>query len=317
MAGRLETVLETVRKTGTVDEASRREIQRVVYDDGSVSLAEAEALFAINDAADTDACPEWPWVFIGAITDILVRQSIPRDRIDGGEAVWLLRHIQKDGVVREGTELELLLNILKYAESAPSSLEHLALATVEGHIEKNGFVTAEDVERLRQILYACGSSGGVGICRMEAEALFRIAEATQGAVNDDSFKDLFVGALANHLMMSEIPPRLSDEEALRREYWLHERGDIASGWARAFRNPIKTFLDARRDDTKESAPVTWLDEERLSVAERVSGTESRWLVDRIARDGVRSELEQALLDFLAEESPYIHATLRQAIERAA
>ena len=314
MAGRLESVLEAVRKTGTLDEAARREIQRTVYEDRRVTLAEAEALFDINDAIDSGACPEWPWVFIGAITDILVRQSIPRDRIDGGEAVWLLRRIQADGVVKPDTELELLLNILKHAESAPDSLETLALATIEGQIRKNGFVTAEDVERLRQVLHACGSSGGVGICRMEAEALYRIADATEGAMNDDSFGDLFVGALANHLMMAELPARAHDVEALRREYWLHERGTITSGWARALCNPAKALRDTGSD---AGAAVRWLDTQRLSEAERITGPESRWLIDRIARDGIRSSHEQALLDFLAEESPSIHATLRQAMERAA
>ena len=320
MPNRFEALLETVTKTGVLSESERREIQRTVYDDGKVTLEEADTLFAINDRISREACPEWPWVFIGAVTDLLVRQSFPTNHIDAAESVWLIQRISSDGLVKTDTELELLLNILKYAQSAPDQLEKFALDQVKAHVLSNGFVTAEDVERLRQVLYACGSSGGVGITQMEAECLFDIADATEGATNDESFTDLFVGAVANHLMMSTAPAKLSYEEHARREYWLHERGEIRSGWKRVMKNPLSAFRQGRSED-EVATPVNemqgWLQPQELRQAEAITSGESRWLIDRLNRDGKLSSSEERLLAFLAEESPDIHASLATFVPRAA
>ena len=317
MPNRLQHLVEAVRKTGTLNEAERREIQHVVYEDGKVSLEEADALFAINDAIDRDACPEWPWVFIGAMTDLLVRQSFPVDHIDNSEAVWLIQRISQDGRVKSDTELKLLLNILKYANSAPDQLEKFALDQVRDHVLSNGFVTAEDVEYLRQVLYNVGSSGGIAITQMEAECLFDIADATADATNDASFTDLFVGAVANHLMMSAAPAKLSTEEAARREYWLHERGGVMEGWKRVMKNPLAVFRKGPEVAKPHTHGQDWLSEERMEVAEIVTQHEARWLIDRLQRDGEISLPEQRLLAFLAKESPEIHASLTALIHRAA
>ena len=317
MPNRFEDVLETVRKTGTLDAAGRQSLQRIVYEDGKVTLEEADCLFLINDAVDVAACPEWPWVFVGAVTDLLVRQSFPMNHIDPAESVWLIQRIAADGIVKGDTEMKLLLNILKFAESAPDQLEKFALDTVKAHVLANGFVTAEDVEHLRQVLYGCGSSGGVGISRMEAEVLFDIADATEGQTNDDTFQDLFVGAVANHVMMSAAPVKLSYEEHSRREYWLQERGDIARAWKATFKNPFKAAQLANEDiGTTATVRQGWLEDGKLGAAEAITQTESRWIIDRLNRDGRVSSCERALLAFLAEESPDIHASLTALIRAA-
>jgi len=314
MPNRFEAILAEVKRTGTLDPDARREIQRVVYDDGKVTLQEADALFAIDDAVSHDACPEWPGVFIGAMTDMLVRQSFPANHIDAAESVWLIQRISHDGLVQTDTELQLLLNILKYAESAPDQLEKFALDQVKAHVLSNGFVTAEDVERLRSILFACGSSGGVGVTQMEAETLCDIADKTAGSINDDSFSDLFVGALANHLMMSAAPAKLSYDEHARREYWLHERGEVTAAWKRLLRRPLDAIRDAY---AKPDDSGSWLSAANLRTAEAISAGEARWLTDRLLRDGEISKPERALLQFLAEESPDIHASLTALMARAA
>ena len=319
MANRLENLVEAVQKTGTLNEAERRQIQRVVYQDGKVSLEEADSLFAINDGIDQEACPEWPGVFIGAVTDLLVRQSFPTNHIDNSESVWLIQRISADGKVKSDTELKLLLNVLKHAESAPDQLEKYALDQVKNAVLSNGFVTAEDVEHLRQVLYACGSAGGVGISQMEAEILFDIADATQGATNDESFADLFVGAVANHLMMSAAPAKVSLEESARREYWLHERGDILQGWKRVMSNPLAAFGRGMKDVTQGPADKkqSWLTTERLQVEDVITQREASWLIERLKRDGEISDCERKLLAFLKEESPRIHSALETMIASAA
>ena len=313
----LDQVLESCRRSGEIDAAGLRAVQQAVYGDGVVSLAEADALFAINDAVDAVASPEWPWVFIGAVTDLLVRQNPPRHRVDATEAIWLQQRIEHDGRV-EGTELQLLLNVLRHADSVPESLELFALEQVKAHVVSNGFVTAEDVEQLRDVLYSCGSSGGVGISRMEAEVLFDIDGATHTASNDAGFQDLFVGAVANHLMMGAAPARISDDEALRREYWLHERGTIASNWKRVIANPVGAFkagLVAVLETPGDAQPQEWLGAKALADAERITPDEARWVVDRVMRDGEVTACERALLAFLdAECAPLGRKFVREEMD---
>ena len=331
MSNRFEAVLEAVRSTGTLTEAQRRDIRHIVHADGKLTLSEADTLFRIDEAVSLEACPEWPRLFIGAVTDFLVRQSAPVDHIDRSESLWLIQRISRDGRVRTPTEMELLLDILKHASGLPDSLEKFALDQVGHHVLGNGFVTAEDVEHLRRILHSCGSSGGVGISRMEARTLFEIADATASATNDESFTDLFVGALANHLMMSAAPPSLLSQESLRREYWLHQRGEIVCGVKRVFRATFRAPLHTQRDGLlgptvedhaharlapDDHAPDA-LAPHALDRAELVTGADARWLVDHLRRDHIVSEPERRLLAFLRDESPQIHDTLTVLIAKAA
>jgi len=61
----------------------------------------------------------------------------------------------------------------------------------------------------------------------------------------------------------------------------------------------------------------WVQVAELRSAEAITGGESRWLIDRLMRDGGISACEQRLIDFLAEESPNIHESLTRLIRDAA
>jgi hypothetical protein len=63
-----------------------------------------------------------------------------------------------------------------------------------------GHVGKDEVDLLRRMLYAYGGSGNVAICRTEADVLFDINDATRTADNHPDWADLFVKAIANHLM---------------------------------------------------------------------------------------------------------------------
>ena len=312
MSDTLDRILETVRITGVLSPGDRLDLQRAVYDDGEVSLVEADILFLIHDHIDTSACVEWPDVFVGALTDLMIRQSLPYNHVSEAEGAWLMARIDRDGSVRGATEMALLLNVLRHAVSAPERLGAYAVEQVRRGIVERGFVTAEDTERLREVLHACGSSGGVGITRAEANTLFEIADATRSARNDDSFEDLFVGAMLNHLMMSAAPAHVPTEEALRREAWLASpEGGILSGLRDALRSPFASSREVLRDGVAEEPPTVqdWLRPDVLADAERIDLGEAEWLRDRIAADGRRSALEDLLLATLREESPSIHAAL--------
>ena len=54
-----------------------RTVRHAVYEDGTVSLADADMLFAIHAAVGDGGCPQWPELFVEAMADILVDQVEP------------------------------------------------------------------------------------------------------------------------------------------------------------------------------------------------------------------------------------------------
>ncbi len=82
-----------------------------------------------------------------------------------------------------------------------NSLQELAASILE-----DGVIDAEEVESLRQRLYADGL-----IDRREADFLFDLNDAVSGRANAPSWQPFFVEAIADHLLQDEQSPGEVDE----------------------------------------------------------------------------------------------------------
>lgn len=304
-------------------------LRRTVFADGVVSREEADWVFALNDLCE-GKCGEWPAFFVEALTDYTVHQEEPRGYMSEENARWLAERISRSGVVKSQTELELLVKAMEAAQSMPESLVGFALGQVKravimgdgplarGGALEAGKVTEGEVDLLRRMLYAFGGDGNIAITRTEADLLFDINDATMGADNHPSWPDLFVKAIANHLMAAHgysVPTR---QEALRRAEWLDDTqsgvdrfivkalaGGLKGIW-RAYRQPDADPWE-RRAAEQEAA---------IAAAEPVTGAEAEWLASRINRNGRMCDNEKALLAFIAEESPALDPALKPLIEKA-
>ncbi len=182
-----------------------------------------------------------------------------------------------------------------------------------------GRVGASEVQLLRRILYAFGGDGGVAVSRSEAEVLFDINDATEGADNDPSWTDLFSKALANTVMAASGYVAPSRDVALKREDWLDEEdGGVGDFFGRMLSGGLRGILDSYKDPMGEA----WKErndtmDTSVRSAEVIDSGEADWLAERIMRDGKVNEAERALLKFIAEESPKIHPSLKPLIEQAA
>lgn len=317
----LLTNIETDRQLS--DEAFLA-LRKATFNDGHIDVMEADALFRINDIIREEAPQGWSDFFVSCITDFLLRQTLPVNYVSEANAAWLTTRISHDGIVDDHTEMALLMNVLKLSERVPERLEMFAIKQVQaavvdglGYLAHNpgaqkNVIDETEVELLRLALYACGGQGGYGISRNEAEMLFDINDATVGADNHESFKDLFVGAVANYLMVTAAAEMPDYDEALRRQKWLAEPGGISwnlSASFKAFRQQIETAKD-RKNIEAERRAQTLRDE-------AITAGEAKWLIDRLNRDAIMHENEVALLKFLADESPDIHESLTKLISRAA
>lgn len=308
-------------------------LRRDVFRDGVVSRGEAESLLAL-DASCEDKCPEWNAFFVEALLDYLVHQEKPAGHVSEENADWLIRAISSDGKVDTASELELLVRVLETARSAPDrltafALSQVAVAVIEGEgvlarrrgALKPGAIMEAEVELLRRILHAGGGADSLGISRAEAEVLFHLNDRTAHGDNHPSWDDLFVKALANHMMCVSgyTPP--TRQEALRRERFLDEsEAGIGQFFSRMVSGGLSGILSAyRREDGAEAwhRSRNGRLEAETEAAERIDDAEAHWLAERIGRDGLFHRNEAALLVFLRQESPQIHPLLRPLLDRVA
>ncbi|MDO4460876.1 MAG: TerB family tellurite resistance protein [Bacteroidia bacterium] len=110
---------------GVIDAAEVKELEDVLYADGSIDTEEAEFLFELNDAVSGKANDaSWNALFVRAICDYLLCDEKTIGVIDDDEAAWLVTKIGADGQV-DGVEKELLSAIKSKAKSFPASLDAL------------------------------------------------------------------------------------------------------------------------------------------------------------------------------------------------
>ena len=322
--------VEEIIKRGSIKDADVAKLRAAFYDDGAIGPDEAEKLFAINDE-----CPvqdrSWADFFVEAVTDFIVNQAAPEGYVTLENAQWLIARIGRDGRIESKTEIDLLVAVLDKSRWSPASLVSFALEQVKqavitgegplrsGQAIEKGTISEGEVERLRRILYAFGGDGNVAITRAEAEILFEINDATDRAPLNPAWTDLFVKAIANVLMASSGYAVPSREEALRSEAWLESRGDLSplEVLAKMVRFSLDSVGEAYREQSPEERALARLERQRVEIItnEEITEGEATWLAERIGRDGRITANEQALLDYLRQESPEIHPALTELIAR--
>lgn len=284
-------------------------LRRSSWDNGTISIEEADAIFAINDSIEKPTT-EWRDYFVEAISEFLINGVSPRGFVDEAQAEWLIARIDHDGRLDSLTELELLVRIFERAESVPASLRTYALDQIQmamlsgegptrrgGSLEK-GNVTAAEAALMRRILFARSSERPAAISRAEAELLFRIKDETLGADNAPEWKRLFVQGVGNYLMGFSGHEPLSAERASELEAFMSDRrvslGRFAGRMARADVGEGFRSVFGRGDPQPDR-------EAEASAAQQIDGSKRLWLDTRINADDRIDEYEQALLEFLAEE----------------
>jgi hypothetical protein len=329
----LKALCEDIVAKGEVGPEDVLALRREVFGEITVTQNEVEALFVIDEGAQRQS-KEWREFFLEALTDWLVRQQEPVGYVTEAQADWLIARIMADRRLRDGTEIELVVRVLELADAAPASLAAFGLSLVtRAVVENDGIISADEVARLRRLVFAPSGPGRLAVSREEAEALFDLNDATRGAANDPSWTDFFMRAVANAVTASAGWVAPGREEALRRERWL---ADLDDG---VFREMEERF--GQRPSPNEivgsaayaARVMAWglqqpraehVFSDRLAETRRAAATsapvdqgEARWLVDRIGRDGDFDDNERALIAFLKEIAPTTDDALRPLIDRLA
>jgi len=309
-------------------------LRQSVFRDGVVDRQEAETIFRL-DTTCSEKAAVWYEFYVDALTDYFVWSATPPKYVSKENARFLIDNITRDGHIDSASEVELLVNIVHWADQVPEDLIVLMLQAVKdsvltpdqaayGHGRNAGVVTAADVVLVRRAIYAPGGEGGYTVTRREAEMIFDINNATVASDNDPAWQDLFVKAIANYLMFPRSAPKvLSVDEYNKREDWLEERRgvgrlladvgrnvasfNVAEGWASwdPFGHRAAEERKAREDaETREALARESIDE-----------AEARWLLQRMSQDDVLHENERALLKFIRDNSPNVHPLLSELFDQ--
>ena len=284
-------------------------LRRYVWADGAISPDEASQLFDLNDAASPSN--DWSDFFVEAMCDYLIGRGQPRGYVTEADADWLMFHINRDGRVDSFAELELIVKLFERAASVPEALKRFALTAVqqivltgEGPTRRGGDIAPgrideAEVALLRRLIFAPASDGPAKVSRTEAEMLFRLKDATLGAGNSPDWERLFVQGIANYLMAHQAYVPLDGAAQAR----LEDPGAPKL-------NPFREALGRLGQNPGSLGEALFGKSEERRIAEydaavardaAVTLDEAEWLKALLDADGARDPLEQALLDFLAED----------------
>lgn len=297
----IETRIRSVGADGHVSADDVIFLRKNVFADGIVSRAELAALFALAEKAP-QGDREWPDYFAESAADFFLREEEPHGYLTESEFQHLEAWITRDGAKASGIEIGLLVALMEKATATPEGMADFTADQLRRLIaEKKGGprVSGADAELLRRYLYASAGAGSIAVTRTEAELLFDLHDMTIAADNDPAWADLFIKAIAAHLMAHVGYRPLPREEALRLHAWVKDQtvnpagffGRMVSGGLAGIREAYgrKPSLAAKRNEDDAIA---------AAIAEQVTAGEADWLADRIGRNGRTDETERALLAYM-------------------
>lgn len=287
-------------------------LRREGWGDGIITRAEAEALFALNNAL-AERSPEWCDFFVEAIGEFVLNGTPPRLQCSAEEAEWLIAQIDHDGVVDSVVELETMVRIIERAENVPDRLKNYVLGQIErevltgtGPTRCGGElaatrITAAECRIIRRVIFASGGCAPAAVSRFEAEMLFRLKDATLAEENAAEWDDLFIDGVANFLKgFTHQNAQLSHERKRELEAFIasENKANVARFMGRVVRevpNVANHFGLVFGRKQPAGPDYTAL----AAEGEKVTDFESEWLEGMIDADGEVDELESRLIARLA------------------
>ncbi|GAA5045748.1 hypothetical protein GCM10023208_00540 [Erythrobacter westpacificensis] len=285
-------------------------LRREGWGDGRMSREEAEMVFATQHAID-DPSREWSDFFVEAIRNYVLNGTDPRGFASAEEAEWLIAQVEADGAVCSMTELELLTSIIERAQNVPETLKSYVLGVMEREVlEGTGptrcggelsdtHVSQAECRIMRRVIFGQASDRPAAVSRREAEVMFRIKDAVAGNDNAPEFKRLFVQCVGNYLMgFAHTSGQISRERMLELEAFVADnKANMGRFMGRMAKQAPNAFgvVFGKKEATPDRA-------EQVAAEAEVTGYEQDWLDAQIARSGEVDEYDQALLEFIAEET---------------
>ncbi|MEM1289124.1 MAG: hypothetical protein AAGH60_12290, partial [Pseudomonadota bacterium] len=234
-------------------------------------------------------------------------QELPHGYLTEEEFAYIEKLVTHDTKKASRLELAALIRLLEKATAAPEAMSSFVMEQVKLCITSKIVPSVEtgDLALIQCLLYGIGGQSSIGISREEADLLFDINDAARGADNAQGWQDLFVKAIAAHLMQHVGYKPLPRREALRLSSWVSDTSvrpgrffqRMVSGGLRA----ISEAYDADANSLQDAWQAKNADNRlKADLARHVTDEEGNWLVARIGKDGVFDEAERSVLVYISD-----------------
>ena len=318
---KMEMLIRSVGADGHVSADDVIFLRKQVFADGVVSRAELASLFALAEKAP-QGDPEWLSYFAEATADFFLREEEPAGYLTEEEFEHVEAFVTRDGAKASRIELELLVSLMEKATATPPSMAEFTAdqfrRLIRDRLKGAPRIGRADADLLRRYLYASAGDGSLAVTREEAELLFDLHEMTSAAENDPSWMDLFIKAVAAHLMAHVGYRPLPREEALRLHDWVKDQAVNPAGFfGRMFSGGISAIREAYGQKQSIAGRKNEDDAIAAAIAEKVNAQEADWLADRIGRNGKFDDVERALLAFMRDLGADLPPRLAALVIKAA
>ncbi len=323
-------MLDSVKQSGCITSNVVEYLREEFFSEEIVTEVTADLMLDLHHCI-LFADISWHELLVSTLTDYVVYDMMPEGYVTVDNAQWLIDNIAYNGRIETAAELEALVNILEEATWSPELLVEFALKQVhyavshgmgalrEGTNIGIGTLMDTEVHLLRRILMGYGGEGHVAISRTEAEILLDINDMAHHVQNHVGWSELFIKAIANHVMAGSKYQVPSRQEALCKEIWLHESLGVVGFMQQMVSYGFEALSQYYHRPSPEEVELEKLEREKRSliVGEAMTREEVSWLVERIGVNGLLNDNEKALVQFLKTKSKNIDKALKPLIELAA
>lgn len=314
--------VEEVKRRGSIKDSDVSRLALAVRNAPVLTRAEADDLFAINEACRVQD-PSWPGLLTETVADFIVAHDEPEGYLTAEKARWLVARIAENGRVETKAGLDILVAVIERARWSPGCLVRLALDAIKGTVSTGagplrpgqiplaGTIRAAEIDLIRRILTAFGGEGGIAITRGEAEALFEIDEALAASALNPAWTDLFVKAIGNAMMAAAGYAVPSREEALRAATSKDAADDDLSA-ATLTASCLCSLRTLYHEQSQEERGLTRLERQRIEIitGEPIKEAEPRWLIARLAHAATLSAVAASLAAYFEDEMASVLSRLK-------
>ena len=313
MTMHFRNIAEQAAADGAITPREIMGLRQAGWTSGDIDRQEAEALFAVNDRL-LERSRQWSDFFVEALGEFILNGAAPKGYVDDAQADWLIGRIDHNGKVDSMTEMDLMVRLFERALNVPDRLREYALGQIEaavltgegptrcGGALKKGCVTEAEARLMRRIIFSSGSERPAAVSRKEADMLYRIKDAALGSASSPEWKRLFVQGVGNYLMGFAGQAPLSSERAAELESFMDDhRSSVGAFFGRMGKSAVKgkLFKGLRRHEkTVRAGNLAG----RADQTREIDTSEKAWLKDRMDGNARIDEFDQALLDFIVEET---------------
>ncbi len=294
-----------------ISDAEVLELRRTGWADGQINREEAEAIFTLQHTLDAPT-ETWSDFFVEAIFNYVLHGTDPRGFASEEEAAWLISMVRADGKVCSLTEMELLILVIEKGQNVPEALKTFVLEVIEeevltgtgptrcGGAMSDRQVTEAEASILRRVVFGQASDRPGAVSKREAEMLFRLKDKTLEDANAPEFKRIFVQGVGNYLMgFASHSAHVSRERMLELESFVADnKANVGRFMGQMVKSAPNAFgmVFGKKGDALPSR------EERASEDAEFTACEQEWLDQLMAANGQTDGYDEALLEFIAEET---------------